>query len=183
MGKFAHPTNAPPTYEKFYSLGAKTFKIASIYLFPLADVRTKNAMNFSQSLTPFTSEGRARIHKQLRLDIQREIALLLESNIQTRSVEYMDNRISRYSMKMGRCEITGVFLQARDVHCHHYIPIHLGGDDTFKNLRILHKDIHTVIHQTDEMAIHSRLKGFNITKSMLKKLNTYREKCGLRTIM
>ncbi|WP_247106911.1 group II intron reverse transcriptase/maturase [Halalkalibacter sp. APA_J-10(15)] len=183
VGKFGHPTNAPPTYKKFYSLGAKTFKIASVYLFPLADVKTKNAMNFSQSLTPFTSEGRTRIHKQLRSDIQREIALLLESNIQTRSVEYMDNRISRYSMKMGKCEITGVFLQARDVHCHHFIPIHLGGDDTFKNLRILHKDIHMAIHQTDEMAIHSRLKGFNITKSMLKKLNTYREKCDLRTIM
>ena len=50
----------------------------------------------------------------------------MESTIPTRSVEYMDNRISRYSMKKGNCEITGMFLQAQDVHCHHYIPIHLG---------------------------------------------------------
>ncbi|RSK26570.1 group II intron reverse transcriptase/maturase [Bacillus sp. HMF5848] len=182
VGKFTYPTKAPPTYKKFYSLGAKTFRIANVHLFPLADVKTKHAMNFSQNLTPFTSEGRVRIHKRLRLEIQREIALLLESNIQTRSVEYIDNRISRYSMKMGKCEVTGVFLQAHEVHCHHYIPVKLGGDDTFNNLRILHKDIHTVIHQTDEKAIHSRLKGFNITKPMLKKLNSYREKCGLKSI-
>ncbi|MEQ6378596.1 group II intron reverse transcriptase/maturase [Bacillaceae bacterium S4-13-56] len=183
VGKHTHPSNAPPTYKKFYSLGAKTFRIANVYLFPLADVKTKNAMNFSQNLSPFTEEGRAKIHKQLRLDIQREIALLMESKIQTRSVEYMDNRISRYSMKMGKCEITGVFLQSHEVHCHHYIPLHLGGNDSFNNLRILHKDIHTAIHQTDEKAIHSRLTTFNLTKPMKEKLNHFREKCGLKPII
>ncbi|MGP4042647.1 HNH endonuclease signature motif containing protein, partial [Gracilibacillus sp. D59] len=182
VGKFGYPANAPPTYKKFYTMGTKTFRIANVYLFQLADVKTKNAMNFSPRLNPFTPEGRTHIYKQLRSDIQREIALLLESNIQTRSVEYMDNRISRYSMKMGQCEITGVFLQANEVHCHHYTPVYLGGDDTFNNLRILHKDIHTAIHQTDEKAIHSRLKGFDITKPVIKKLNTYREKCGLKPI-
>jgi len=182
VGKYDHPTNPPPTYKKFYSLGYKTFKIASVFLFPLADVKTRNAMNFSQSLTPFTSEGRSRIHKQLRLDIQKEIALLMESTIQTRSVEYIDNRISRYSMKMGQCEITGIFLQASDVHCHHYIPVHLGGDDSFNNLRILHKDVHIAIHQTDKIAILSRLKNFSITQTMMKKINTYREKCRLEPV-
>ncbi|WP_268237340.1 reverse transcriptase domain-containing protein, partial [Paraliobacillus quinghaiensis] len=55
VGKYEHPTNPPPTYKKFYSLGFKTFKISNVYLFPLANVKTRNAMNFSQSLTPFTS--------------------------------------------------------------------------------------------------------------------------------
>lgn len=32
IGKYAHPTNPPPTFKKFYSLGCKTFKIAGIYL-------------------------------------------------------------------------------------------------------------------------------------------------------
>ena len=65
IGKYAHPTNPPPTYKKFYSLGFKTFKIAGIYLFPLANVQTKNTMSFTQSLTPFTMEGREQIYKQL----------------------------------------------------------------------------------------------------------------------
>ena len=69
-------------------------------------------MNFSQSLIPYTKAGRERIHKQLQPDIQHEISLLMKSSLPTRSVEYMDNRISRYSMKMGKCEITDIFLCA-----------------------------------------------------------------------
>ena len=105
-------------------------------------------MNFSQSLTLFTMEGRERNTKKLHPNIKHEISLLMKSNIPTRSVEYMDNRISRYSMKMGKCEITDVFPRASDVHCHHYIPLHLGGNDKFNNLRILHKDVHKLIHHT-----------------------------------
>lgn len=154
VGKYAHPTNPPPSYKKYYSLGCKTFKIAGIYLYPLANVQTKNTICFTQSLTPFTAEGRVQIYKNLHKNIKQEIALLMESTILTRSVEYMDNRISRYSMKKGNCEITGLFLQAQDVHCHHYIPLHLGGNDKFNNLRILHKDVHRLIHMTDTTKIN-----------------------------
>ena len=110
-----------------------------MHLFPLANVKTRNAMNFSQFLTPFTSTGREKIQKEIRSDIQQEISQLMKSKLPTRSVEYMDNRISRYSMKMGKCEIIGEFLTASEVHCHHYIPLHLGGSDKFNNLRILTK--------------------------------------------
>jgi RNA-directed DNA polymerase len=94
----------------------------------------------------------------------------------------MDNRVSRYSMKMGQCEITGEFLQANEVHCHHYIPIQLGGSDTFNNLRILHKDIHAVIHLTDRNAIKLRLKNFKINQDIINKINKYRKKCGMESI-
>jgi 5-methylcytosine-specific restriction endonuclease McrA len=147
VGKYEHPTNPPPTYKNFYSLGFKTFKVANVYLFPLANVKTRNNMNFSQSLTPYTKVGRERIHKEIQTNVQREISMLMKSNIPTRSVEYMDNRISRYSMKMGKCEITGMFLYANEVHCHHYIPLHLGGNDRLNNLRILHKEVHKLIHK------------------------------------
>jgi RNA-directed DNA polymerase len=182
VGKYEHPLNPPPAYKKFYKSGYRTFKVANVYLFPLADVRTRNAMNFSQTLTPFTKEGRERIHKELRVDIQFQISQLMKSNLPTRSVEYMDNRISRYSMKMGQCEITGEFLQASEVHCHHYIPTHLGGSDTFDNLRILHKDIHAVIHQTDSHAIRLRLKNFKLNQDVTNKINKYRKQCGMESI-
>ncbi|APH06965.1 group II intron reverse transcriptase/maturase [Bacillus weihaiensis] len=182
IGKYSHPTNAPPTYKKFYSLGFKTFEIAGIHLFPLANVQTKNVISFTQSRTPFTMEGREQIIKNLQKNIKHEIALLLESKIPTRSVEYMDNRISRYSMKKGICEITGLFLQAQDVHCHHYIPIHLEGSDKFHNLRILHKDVHKLIHMKDSAKIDLLKKILGITEPMLKKINKYREKCELEII-
>jgi RNA-directed DNA polymerase len=182
IGKYAHPTNPPPTYKKFYSLGFRTFKIAGIHLFPLANVQTKNVIGFTQSLTPFTVEGRAQIHKNLHKNIKQEIALLMESNIPTRSVEYMDNRISRYSMKKGNCEITGLFLQAHDVYCHHYIPIQLGGSDKFHNLRILHKDVHKLIHMTDTVKMNTLMKNLGITQPILEKINTYRGNCELEHI-
>lgn len=182
IGKYAHPTNPPPTYKKFYSVGFKTYEIAGIHLFPLANVQTKNVISFTQSLTPFTVEGRSQIYKNLHKNIKQEIALLMESNIPTRSVEYMDNRISRYSMKKGYCEITGLFLQALDVHCHHYIPIQLGGSDKFHNLRILHKDVHKLIHMTDTVKMNKLMKNLGITEPMLQKVNKYREKCELERI-
>ena len=81
IGKYAHPTNPPPTYKKFYSLGCKTFKIAGFYLYPLSNVQTKNTICFTQSLTPFTKEGREQIYKNLHKNIKQEITLLMESTI------------------------------------------------------------------------------------------------------
>lgn len=183
IGKYAHPTRPPPTYKKFYSVAFKTFEIAGVHLFPLANVKTKNVIGFTQSRTPFTVEGREQIIKNLQKNIKQEIVLLLESKIPTRSVEYMDNRISRYSMKKGTCEITGIFLHAKHVHCHHYIPIHLGGSDKFHNLRILHRSVHKLIHMTDLAKIDSLKKSLGITESMLSKINDYREKCKLEKII
>jgi RNA-directed DNA polymerase len=182
VGKYGHPANPPPTYKKLYSLGFKTFNISNVYLFPLANVKTVNVMGFSPKITPYTKEGRERIHKRLRPDIQREVGFLMKSTIPNRSVEYVDNRISRYSMKMGKCEITDMDLTAPEVHCHHYIPLHLGGTDEFHNLRILHKEVHDLIHHTDKKMIDVLIHRLGMTKSMIDKINQYRAKCGLQLI-
>jgi RNA-directed DNA polymerase len=182
VGKYEHPANPPPTYRKFYSLGFRTFKVADVYLFPLANVKTVNTMNFSPELTPYTAARRERIYQKLRPDIGQEVSLLMKSNIPNRSVEYMDNRMSRYSMKMGKCEITGLYLFASDVHCHHYIPLHLGGSDKFSNLRILHKEVHRLIHQTHKETIDVLISRLGITDSMVNVINQYRKKCGLEPI-
>jgi hypothetical protein len=94
----------------------------------------------------------------------------------------MDNRLSRYSMKMGRCEITGIFLRAEDVHCHHYLPKKLGGTDDFDNLRIVHKDIHKVIHMSDMDKIKSLISELKLSKPVLNKINQYRRKAKMELI-
>lgn len=182
IGKYEHPENPPPTYKKFYSGGFRTYKLANVYLYPLADVKTKNTMSFSQQRTLYTVEGREHIHQKLRPDMQREIALLIKSNIPYRSVEYMDNRISRYSMKMGKCEVTGMYLSAADVHCHHYEPLHLGGSDKFANLRILHKEVHQLVHSTCKQTIDALLGKLGVTEPMQSLINQYRTKCELEPI-
>ena len=54
IGKYEHPTNPPPTYKKFYSLGLRRLKLLVFISIPLANVKTKNTIGFTQSLTPFT---------------------------------------------------------------------------------------------------------------------------------
>nr|WP_219914664.1 group II intron reverse transcriptase/maturase [Thalassobacillus sp. CUG 92003] len=150
VGTLKHPFQPPPFYKRTFSLGTKTIYINGTYLFPIGNVKTFHAMSFSSKLSLYTKKGREQIHRSLRPDIHKEIRHLMKSSLPNRSVEYLDNRISRYSMKIGKCEITGEYLHAQDVHCHHYVPKNLGGSDQFQNLRILHKDIHRLIHVKDK---------------------------------
>ncbi|WP_025689146.1 group II intron reverse transcriptase/maturase, partial [Paenibacillus zanthoxyli] len=182
VGKYEHPNNSPPVYLKFYSPNYKTFKIANVHLFPLANVKMKITMNFNQDITPFTVQGRKRINSDLHPDIQREVVRLMMSKLPERSVEYMDNRLSRYSMKMGKCEITGMFLYAEDAHCHHYLPSSLGGSDLFKNLRILHRDVHKLIHASRENTILELRNRLDLTDKMITTVNQYRKMCKLELI-
>jgi RNA-directed DNA polymerase len=182
IGRYEHPANPPPTYCKFYSLGYRTFKVANVYLYPLANVKTKNTMGFSQSLSLYTETGREQIHKKLRPDLRQEIYHLMKSNIPNQSVEYMDNRLSRYSMKKGKCEITSMYLFAADVHCHHFIPLYLGGSDKFNNLRLLHKEVDELIHTTRRETIDVLVNRLGITDLMKTKINQYRIHCGLTQI-
>lgn len=183
VGKYGHPINPSTTYKKFYSTRVKTFKIDGVYLFPIGDVKTVHAMNFSPKLSLYTEEGRKRIYDKLKPNVSIEISRLLKAKLPNRTVEYMDNRISRFSMKMGKCEITGWNLSANEVHCHHYTPTHLGGLDKFSNLRILHKDIHRLIHRKNTDIISSEIQKFELTDSMINKLNQYRMECGLEKVV
>jgi hypothetical protein len=182
VGEYGHPINPTSTYKKFYCTGFKTFKIATVHLFPIGNVKTAHAMNFSPTLSLFTEEGRKRIYDKLKPNIESEISVLMRATLPNRTVEYLDNRISRFSMRMGKCEITGWDLTACEAHCHHYISKHLGGTDHFNNLRILHKDIHRLVHRKDHEIIVSEIQKFGLNSSMIKKLNQYRTKCGLKKV-
>jgi RNA-directed DNA polymerase len=182
IGKYEHPTNPPPAYSKFYSLGFRTFKVANVHLYPLANVKTRNTMNLRKSLSLYTMAGREQIHKKLRPDIRQEVLTLMETSIPNQSVEYMDNRMSRYSMKMGKCEITGMYLFASDVYCHHFIPLYLGGNDKFSNMRILHKEVYELIHHTNSETIEVLINRLGITDLMKLKINEYRDKYGLEPV-
>ena len=56
--------------------------------------------------------------------------------IPNRSIEYNDNRISRFIAQYGKCAITGIELGMNDWHCHHKTPYHLTKDDSYGNLMI-----------------------------------------------
>lgn len=136
-------------------------------------------MNFSQDISNYTIKGRLELHKNLKADIAIEVNKMLRTSYIGGKLEYADNRISRYSMQLGKCAVTGNFLVSEEVHCHHKLPRYMGGTDEFKNLVIIHKAVHKLIHATDEKTIEQYRKSLQLDGKQLKKLNQFRKKCNL----
>lgn len=173
---YGKPTNLPEkgAYLKFYENTRKTYRITGVYLFPIGQVKTKKNFNYSQSINPYTDEK--------EFDWDKELAELMKSRLPDRSVEYMDNRISKYSAQKGKCQITGLPLKAKNVHCHHKKPTSLGGTDEFQNLVIVHKDIHILLHATKEETVLKYVNRFNLHTKQIEKLNQLRKLCKLERI-
>ena len=104
--------------------------------------------------------------------------LMNEKNI-NRSIEFMDNRISLYAAQQGRCAVTGKILDYDEIHCHHILPIKYGGDDKYRNLKIVHKDVHFLIHSVESETILKYLSKVKPTDAMLEKINCLRTKAKL----
>ena len=106
----------------------------------------------------------------------------MRNPIINRSVEYNDNRISLYVGQKGKCAITGKELQIGKMHCHHIKPKDLGGNDRYRNLIFLEKDVHILIHATDKNTILKYLNMLKLNEKQFKKLNQLRVSVGLKTI-
>ncbi|HEL1179425.1 TPA: hypothetical protein TVL11_001975 [Streptococcus equi subsp. zooepidemicus] len=105
----------------------RTFKIGSTYLYPLVDVKWRMTRNVTQKLCPYTIEGRNLIYKKLKPNVVTELQELQKLTHETMTLEFGDNRLSKYSIQHGKCLITGQFLKAEDIHCHHITSKYLGG--------------------------------------------------------
>lgn len=137
------------TYRKYY--GAYNFKtqyVAGIALFPIAGIKTKPSMNFSQYICDYTIGGRAKIHTNLYTMDVRILRNLLANPIQGQTNEYNDNRLSLYSGQRGLCRISQIPLKLGYMETHHLIPRNLGGGDEYKNLAFIHSYAHKIIHCT-----------------------------------
>ena len=62
------------------------------------------------------------------------------------------------------------------------MPRELGGDDTYKNLIFVTKDIHILIHAKSPDVISKYVKGLKISENGMKKLNKLRVLAGLEKI-
>ncbi|WP_433743098.1 group II intron reverse transcriptase/maturase [Falsibacillus pallidus] len=186
IGKHEYPSGASKTYLKFYGSNLKTWKVLGVHLFPIHGLTSfAKSKQFNPKLNIFTVEGRNLFHKNLNALVEINIRKLMKSKILDQSIEYQDNRISRYSMKNGKCEVLGIFLEANEVACHHKNPKALGGEDKFSNLRIIHSDIHKLIHATKKETIDKYLTKWEIKQNskLLDRINEYRKFCKVEMIL
>lgn len=182
ISKYGYPKTKSYVYQKFYGKSkAKTWVIGKIPINLIHCVKHTALMCFSQDICDYTMDGRAKSSKALDSITDIDVIELAKHYIKSRSIQYNDNRVSRASMCGMRCEITGIRLELETIHCHHFKPVSLGGDDEYANLRILHNDIHKLIHATTDETIDKYIHLITST-AMLQKLNKCRIACNLEPI-
>ena len=147
---------------------------------PIGYIKTKNALHKKKCICKYTEEGRNEIHKNLKFsdDVITVMHMMSRTVSQNRSIEFMDNRISVYAAQYGRCAITHNVLWIDEIHCHHKKPISQGGTDEYKNLVIVHIDVHRLIHAVKPETIQAYLIKIKPNKSQLNKINKFRILAG-----
>lgn len=151
--------------------------ICGFPLCPIGYVQTKNPQYKKRSICKYTEKGREEIHKNLKFEPYAIWCLhqIAKQHIPRRSIEYMDNRVSKYAAQYGKCAVTGKLLWIDEIHCHHIKPRKFGGTDEYKNLVILSSDVHRLIHATDNEIINAYLNKIQLNKTMLNKINKFRK--------
>ncbi|MFV5170045.1 group II intron reverse transcriptase/maturase [Bacillus cereus] len=152
----------------------KIYTVCATPLLPVTGVRHKNPWNFSQNICNYTVKGRNKIHENLKAIPKDVLKQVMATYSRNRSIEYNDNRISRYVAQYGKCYVTEEVIGIDRVHCHHKIPLKSGGTDKYHNLIIVDKYIHQLIHMTDKNKIRAALLALKLNDKQLNKLNTLR---------
>lgn len=122
------------------------------------------------------------IHKELEKVDMNILHFLMRNPIKRRSIEYNDNRLSLYAAQAGKCAISKEPLELNEIHCHHKVPLSLGGGDEYANLIILHERVHRLIHATNPETISAIMQVLQLNPAQLKKLNQLRKLAGNEAI-
>ena len=90
--------------------------------------------------------------------------------------EFNDNRISLFVAQNGRCAVTGLVLNPKNMEVHHKDMDRK--NNKYKNLILIHKYVHKLVHIVKPNTIEFYFNLLNIDKKGLKKLNKLRTKIG-----
>jgi 5-methylcytosine-specific restriction endonuclease McrA len=150
-------------------------------ILPIGYVQCEILLNCKQ-LSPYNSTDRELVHTNQKVVHIQSLQYLIEKSDSRQSVEYNDNRISLYVGQYGKCYVLGVEILPQCVHCHHLIPKSKGGTDKYKNLVIIHEELHILVHATDKGTIQHYLGKWKLSADQLGRLNYLRQIAELPTI-
>ena len=157
-----------------YGKSAQVRYINDKPLCPIGYIRTKHPMFKKTVINKYTEDGRKEIHETLGVNLK-VLHVLMDQHVICKSIEYMDTRMSIYCAQKGKCAVTGKILEIEEINCHHKVPKKLGGDDDYRNLIIIHSDVHKLIHAKTTEIIEKYFNRLNLTKEMLMKINNLRK--------
>lgn len=166
---------------KVYALEVDDIKIG---ITRFSFTKSRKALNFNQSITPFTQEGRAlyeaRNKAKLKLDrptiyrvddleyTAQHLLFPKRESAKIYNFEYIMNREYAYNRDKGKCKCCGFEFKGYNIHCHHINKtLSLEKINKVMNLATICKRCHIVIHNKS-MSIDNT--------SVMNKINKYREK-------
>ena len=149
-------------------------------ILPIGYVQTRNPMRKNKAINKYTAHGRKSIHKNLSNITESELRYLRENPIinDRATIEYNDNRISKYVAQKSKCAVTGLELDVTNMHCHHKNPWILTKDDSYANLTIILPKVHKLIHATNKNTIDKYITMLQLTDSQITKVNKLRKFVG-----
>ena len=164
--------------RKRYGKSKQMRWIGETPLVPLAYVQFKIPMRKSRKINPYTSEGRAEIHDNLRVDVN-SMLWLMRHPIPTESVRYNDNRVSLYAGQDGKCAITGKKLDVQTCICYRKTNNCKKDNDSYQNLLLLSLQGLAIVSSEDMMPVVALVKEYSLNAKVITKVNKLRATAGL----
>jgi group II intron reverse transcriptase/maturase len=152
-------------------------------ILPIADIRARSPMQKKRAINKYTVKGRKLIHKKLEVT-STELEILRNSPLENNhmnTVQMLDNRIALYIAQKGKCPISGQELLGNH-HLHHKKLWSETHDDSYKNLILISKEVHRLIHATKTDTVEHYFSLLNLDKVHLEKLNKLRQLVGNPTL-
>lgn len=168
--------------ERYKDYDCKYQKVSGIVLVPIYGQKHNTVMNFSQDICNYTIKGRNKVFTELKNIDKETLRYVKNSYISDRSIEYNDNRISKFIGQNGKCSITGLSLGKYGWHCHHKVRRIDDGDDSFNNLTIILDEIHKTIHMTDINKISDILSKYKLNSKQKERFDEFRIKSKQKPI-
>ena len=164
--------------RKRYGKSKQMRWIGETPLVPLAYVQFKIPMRKSRKINPYTPEGRAEIHDNLRIDVN-SMLWLMRHPIPTESVRYNDNRVSLYAGQDGKCAITGKKLDVQTCICYRKTNNCKKGNDSYQTLLLLSLQGLAIVSSEDMMSVAALVKEYSLNAKVITKVNKLRATAGL----
>lgn len=147
-------------------------------LVPLTYVQFKIPMRKSRKINPYTPEGRAEIHDNLRIDVNLML-WLMRHPIPTESVRYNNNRVSLYAGQDGKCAITGKELDVFSCVCYRKTSDCKNDNDSYQNLMLLSLQGLAIVSSDDMASVAALVKEYSLNAKAITKVNKLRATAGL----
>lgn len=166
----------PKNFQKLYPHW-NTYKPIFLYgvrIFIISDVKMDIPIKFQQTISDYTRAGRSQVRQEQKAANKNILEYLIANPVQNRSIEYNDNRISKYITQKGNCAVTGLPLLVGQMDCHHKKPRFMGGTDDYQNLIFISSDVHRLIHATDEKTVSKYIRKLKLDEQSKRKINELR---------